>query len=46
MINELNENKIFRSFDNSEVVSLKKKSEREFGISSNNEPKKRGRKKM
>ena len=45
MINELNENKSFRSIDNSEVVSLKKKSEREFDLSSNNAPKKKRKKK-
>ena len=45
MINELNENKSFRSIDNSEVVSLRKKSDRELDLSSSNAPKKKRKKK-
>ena len=44
MINDIQDNKSFRSINNSELVSLKNKSEREVDLKSENEPSKRRRK--
>ena len=44
MINDIQDNKSFRSINNSELVSLKNKSEREVDLKSENEPSKRRKK--